>query len=78
MSAHTDLVDGLYAERYGLPGLGQQLAAAMHHIDQLRDQLADANAKLAVQAVELAALRPVRAPILRIHRGGKRGKGAAS
>ena len=76
-SHHTDLIDTLTAERYGLPGLGQQLAAALHHIEQLRGQLSDANAALAVQAAELAVLRPAPTPVLRLHRGGKRTKRGA-
>ena len=79
MSAYnTDLVDLLTAERYGLPSQSQQLAAALHHIEQLRGQLSDANAKLATQAAELAALRPASAPVLRLHAGGRRRKGGAA
>ena len=78
MSAYnTDLVDLLTAERYGLPSQSQQLTAALHHIEQLRGQLSDANAALATQAAELAALRPAAPPVLRLHRGGKRTKRGA-
>ena len=77
VSYHTDTIDLLVAERYGLPSQSQQLASALHHIEQLRGQLSDANAALAVQAAELAVLRPAPTPVLRLHRGGKRTKRGA-